>query len=125
MTHRERITEHIDLDVDTERWTCRRCDHDLGPADRGYKYGLRVRERDPSVIHRPLIDPTKYQYTFAPNPNWCRMIEYFCPGCAVMVEVQYLPPGFPVSHDSFDIEWFRAQARDRRDQQALETRGES
>ena len=123
MPIRERITEHIDLDVDAERWICHRCERDLGSADRGFKYGLLVSERDPSVIHRPLIDADKYRYTYAPDPALCRMLEYYCPGCAVMVEVQYLPPGFPIHHDSFDLQWFRERARRNAEKEAL-TSGE-
>lgn len=108
---RERITEHIDLDTDANVWFCHRCGRELGPATRGYKYSLLVRERDPAEVHRPLIDPERYDHTFAPDGTWCRMLEFYCPGCACMVEVQYLPPGHPISHDAFDVEWFRARRR--------------
>ena len=38
-------------------------------------------------------------YTFAPDPAWCRIVEFYCPGCGVMVENEYLPPGHPLTHD--------------------------
>lgn len=107
---RERITEHVDLDLEAQVWRCNRCDRELGSASRGFKHGLLVRERDPQEIHRPLIDPDRYDHTFSPDGSWCRMLEYYCPGCAVMVEVEYLPPGHPISHDSFDVAWFRERA---------------
>jgi acetone carboxylase gamma subunit len=104
---RERITEHLDINLDSERWVCRRCERELGDARQGVKRGLLVRERDPAEVHRPLIDPERYELTFAPDANWCRMLEYCCPGCAVLVEVEYLPPGHPVSHDIYDVDWLK------------------
>ncbi|MEM1140447.1 MAG: acetone carboxylase subunit gamma [Pseudomonadota bacterium] len=93
------ITEYLEINLDTERWHCRSCGEDIGPARDNYKKGLLIAERDPREIHRPLLDPEKYEFTHAPDPNWCRMIEYYCQGCATLVEVEYLPPGHPLTHD--------------------------
>ncbi|MCC6222862.1 MAG: acetophenone carboxylase [Thermoleophilia bacterium] len=93
---RIRITEYLDLDVESESWHCHRCDRHLGPASRSYKQGCLVHDRDPREIHRPLIEG---EYTFAPDPDWVRILEFYCPGCGTQVEVEYLPPGHPVTHD--------------------------
>ena len=104
----ERITEYLEVDLDTETWRCSRCGREHGSARESYKRGLVVHRRDPAEIHRPLIDADAYEYTFAPDAEWCQMLEYYCPGCAVMVEVEYLPPGHPITHDiELDLEWFR------------------
>ena len=83
---RRRITEYLEIDTDAERWHCVRCGHDLGDARSNYKHGCLVWERDPREVHRPIIEGT---YTFAPDPSWCRILEFICPGCAALVEVEY------------------------------------
>ena len=99
------VTEYLEIDLVTERWRCRRCNEDLGSARDNYKRGLLVYDRDPREIHRPLIDDKRYRYTFAPDPTWCRILEYYCPGCGTQVETEYLPPGHPPTNDiEFDID---------------------
>ena len=94
---RRRITEALDLDAASRRWLCNRCGHDLGPAERNYKEGCLVYDRDPREIHVPFDPPT--DFGFSPHPDWCRIVEFYCPGCAVMFDVEYLPPGHPITHD--------------------------
>ena len=89
------MTEYLEIDLETERWRCRRCAQDLGPARGNYKEGTLVYNRDPTEIHRPLIDPGRYEFTFAPDPAWCRILEFYCPGCGTQIEAEYLPPGHP------------------------------
>lgn len=93
------ITEYLEIDLAAERWHCRRCGHDIGPARSNYKEGLLVYERDPREIHRPILDAERYEYTYAPDPKWCRIIEFYCPECGTMMENEYLPPGHPLTHD--------------------------
>ena len=110
------MTEYLEIDLATERWRCRRCAHDLGPARGNYKAGTLVYDRDPTEIHRPLIDPGRYEFTFAPDPAWCRILEYYCPQCGVMMEAEYLPPGHPPVHDiEFDIDALKLQWKDRKE----------
>jgi acetone carboxylase gamma subunit len=104
----ERITEYLDVDLDRETWRCSRCAREHGSARESYKRGLLVHRRDPAEVHRPLIDPEAYPYTFAPDAQWCQLLEYYCPGCAALVEVEYLPPGHPITHDiELDLDWLR------------------
>lgn len=108
------VTEYLRIDLDRELWQCRRCDHDLGAARENYKRGLLVYDRDPREIHKPLLDPAKYNRTYSPDPAWCRILEYYCPQCGTMVEVEYLPPGHPPVHDiEFDIDALKLQWQDR------------
>jgi acetone carboxylase gamma subunit len=93
------ITEYLEIDLATERWHCRRCSHDIAAARSPYKEGLLVHERDPREVHDSIIDDKKYEFTYAPDPNWCRLIEFYCPGCGTMVENEYLPPGHPLTND--------------------------
>ena len=108
------VTEYLRIDLDREQWQCRRCDRGLGSARDNYKRGLMVYDRDPREIHPPLIDPARYERTYSPDPAWCRILEYYCPGCGTMVEVEYLPPGHPPLHDiDLDIDALKEQWRDR------------
>ena len=91
-----RATEYLAIDLDRERWKCVRCGGDLGPARSNYKEGCLVAERDPREIHPARLEGP---YTFAPDPQWCRVLEFYCPGCLTLVEVEYLPPGHPITHD--------------------------
>jgi acetophenone carboxylase len=93
---RIRVTEYVDLEVEDERWRCRVCDQDLGSARESYKHATRVHERDPREVHRAVIEG---EYTFAPDPEWVRIVEFYCPGCSTQVDTEYLPPGHPLTDD--------------------------
>ena len=93
---RLRVTEYLELDLDAEMWHCNRCGHLIGPAGHNYKEGCLVHERDPREIHRPVVEG---EFTLAPDPEWVRIVEFYCPGCGAQVETEYLPPGHPIIHD--------------------------
>lgn len=104
------VTENLRIDLDSERWECRACEAELNSARDNYKRGLLVYNRDPREIHKPLLDPGKYKFTYAPDPSWCRILEYYCPQCGAMIETEYLPPGHPPLHDiELDIDALKAQ----------------
>jgi acetone carboxylase, gamma subunit len=97
MESTRRITEYLDLDLAAERWRCHRCGADLGDARDSYKKGCLIAARDPAEVHPPLI-------------AWCQIVEFYCPRCAVLVEVEYLPPGHPLTRDiELDIDALKAR----------------
>jgi acetone carboxylase, gamma subunit len=96
MSTRLHLGEYLDADLNTERWHCHECGHDFGALRENYKLGLLVGERDPREIHPPVIEG---EHTFAPNGDWIRIIEFYCPGCGRQVESEYLPPGHPLTQD--------------------------
>lgn len=99
------MTEYLNIDLVKENWCCRKCNYEITSARNNYKTGLLVHVRDPREIHRPIIDEKRYEYTFAPDPNWVQIVEYYCPECGIQMEVEYLPPGHPPQHDmEFDID---------------------
>ncbi|MGB1882941.1 MAG: acetone carboxylase subunit gamma [Gammaproteobacteria bacterium] len=105
------VTEYLMIDLEKERWHCRRCDHDLGNARDNYKRGLLVYDRDPREIHKPLLDPKAYEFTFSPDPEFTALLEYYCPGCGTMVEVEYTIPGHPPTRDiDLDIDSLKIKA---------------
>lgn len=96
-----RITEYLDIDLAKELWCCNRCGRELGPARENYKHFTLVYERDPREIHKPYVPPesSPFGHNTCPDPEWCRILEFYCPNCATMFEVEYLPPGHPPTHD--------------------------
>jgi acetone carboxylase, gamma subunit len=104
------MTEYLEIDLDSERWQCRRCGQDLASARDNYKTGTLVHDRDPQEIHRPLLDQARYEFTFAPDPAWCRILEYYCPDCGTQLETEYLPPGHPPVFDmEIDVDALKTQ----------------
>lgn len=42
-----------------------------------------------------------------PDPRWCVIREYYCPGCKTQLEVEAVPPGYPVIFDFLpDVDGF-------------------
>ena len=102
-----RFTEYLNLDLDTEKWCCHDCGTELIGARENYKHGCLVAERMPEEIHNPVIDG---EYTFAPDKDWIRILEFYCPNCARQIETEYLPPGHPITHDiELDIDSLKAR----------------
>ena len=107
MTQLLHVGDKLDLCLDRERWICGKCGHDLGDGRDNVKRGLLVAERDPAEIHPPLIEGP---YTFSPNPEWIRILEFYCPGCGLQVETEYLPPGHPITNTTqIDLDRLRAR----------------
>ena len=107
MANKIRVTEYVDLDLDAEQWLCNRCGHLLGPARDNYKKGCLLYGRDARDLHNPIIDG---KYTFSPDPDWIRIVEFYCPGCGVQVDTEYLPPGHPITWDiEIDIDSLKAK----------------
>jgi acetone carboxylase, gamma subunit len=92
-----RITEYLEIDLDQESWVCQRCGHHLISARENYKRGCMVAERVLSEVHPPLMEGQAY--SFSPDTDYCRLIEFYCPKCGVVIENEYLPPGHPITHD--------------------------
>ncbi len=106
---KRRITENLDMDTDKLEWLCHDCGHSLGPAKANYKEGCLVAARDPRQVWRPLIDE-KYNYSY--DPEWTRLVEFYCPGCGALIELDVLPPGHPIAPDiELDVDKLVARTR--------------
>src|SRR5258706_1963688 len=93
---RIRMTEYLDLDVEEEMWYCHRCGHALIAAHENYKKGCLVYNRDPSEIHRPLLEGT---FTLSPDSAVIRIVEFYCPSRGTQSETEYLPHRHPSTDD--------------------------
>ncbi len=48
-----------------------------------------------------------YEGYHKPDPEWNEIREFYCPGCAAQLEVEALPPGYPIQFDFLpDIDGF-------------------
>jgi acetone carboxylase, gamma subunit len=102
-----RVTEYLDLDLGREEWSCNRCGQILGPARDSYKKGCLLYDRDPREVHNPIVEG---KFTFSPDPDWVRIVEFYCPGCGTQVETEYLPPGHPITWDiEIDIDSLKSK----------------
>jgi acetophenone carboxylase len=101
-----RVTEYLDVDLEKEMWRCSHCGTELGSARGPYFKGCLVYDRPGSEVYGPPIEIAQGQFVnYAPDPRFQRILEFYCPGCGTMVEVQYLPPGHPVPIDiALDID---------------------
>jgi len=45
-----------------------------------------------------------------PDPQWCEVREFYCPGCGAQLEVESVPPGYPITFDFLpDLDGFYAK----------------
>jgi acetone carboxylase gamma subunit len=98
-----RITEYLEIDLDHDTWVCQRCGYTLISALESYKKGCAVAERPLEEVHPRMVEGQAC--SFSPDPDYCRIVEFYCPSCGVMIENEYLPPGHPITHDlELDLE---------------------
>lgn len=105
-----RITEYLDIDLAREQWCCNRCGATLIGARENYKRGCLVAERPMEEVHPPVVPGGAFSFRF--DPDYCRLLEFYCPGCGVLIENEYLPPGHPITHDiELDIDALKRKHR--------------
>jgi acetone carboxylase, gamma subunit len=81
------------------------CGHEFCPPERNWKLEALIAVRDTEDALREL-----YPDKMHGDPAWNVLREYFCPGCKALLEVEAVPPGYPVVHDFVpDLEGFYEQ----------------
>lgn len=65
----------------------------------GYEFGdYRVNWK---IFAKVIVRRTReemleiYPYFMHPDPDWCEIREYICPGCGKLLSVEIVPPGYP------------------------------
>ncbi len=96
MSNRVQITEYLDIDLEREIWCCHKCGIELISARENYKKGCLVYERDPRTIYNPVVEGA---WSFSPPADWVALVEFYCPGCGIMIENELLPLGHPITQD--------------------------
>ena len=81
------------------------CGHEFGDYHRNWKLSARVRVRNT----KERLDEL-YPHPMGCNPEWMELREYFCPGCWTQLDVEAVPPGYPVVFNFLpDLEAFYAE----------------
>ena len=70
------------------------CGYEFGALDQNWKHAARILVRDSEALLEEIYD-TYHRC----DPNWMELREYFCPGCWSLLEVEAVPPGYPVLFD--------------------------
>lgn len=89
-------TEHLYVveKADGRRMVKCRCGHEFCDPDQNWKLEALVRVRDTDEQLHEL-----YPSVMASDPEWMNLREYICPGCATLLEVEAVPPGYPIVFD--------------------------
>lgn len=70
------------------------CGHEFGDYRRNWKLGALVRLRDDAASIGEI-----YPDKMGCHPDWMNLREFICPGCGRLLEVEAVPPGYPVVFD--------------------------
>ncbi len=98
--NRLRVTECVTMDLETDMWCCGRCAAELISARKPYLHGCLVHERAGAEIYGQPIEIGEGQFVnYAPDPSFLAILEFYCPNCGALMEVQYLPSGHPIPVD--------------------------
>lgn len=82
------------------------CGHDFGDYRINWKLAAQIYVRD----SEETLDEI-YPGFRKPDKDWCELREFTCPGCGVLLEVEVVPPGYPIVFeflpdlDGFYGEW--------------------
>ncbi len=78
------------------------CGHEFCSHTENWKLEALINVRETNEALREVY-PSKMHG----DPAWNELREYFCPGCRTLLEVEAVPPGYPVVHDFVpDLEAF-------------------
>jgi acetone carboxylase gamma subunit len=81
------------------------CGHEFCNHRENWKLEALINVRDTDEALREI-----YPEKMHGDPAWNVLREYFCPGCHAQLEVEAVPPGYPVVHDFVpDLEGFYEQ----------------
>ncbi|HTX10571.1 MAG TPA: acetone carboxylase subunit gamma [Solirubrobacteraceae bacterium] len=79
-----------------------RCGHEFCPPDQNWKLDALIHVRDSEEALLEIFPRMMHG-----DPEWQEIREYFCPGCHAQLEVEAVPPGYPIVHDFVpDIDGF-------------------
>lgn len=67
------------------------CGQEFGDYRQNWKLEALIRVRDSAATIDEL-----YPHFMGCNPEWMELREYFCPGCTTQLEVEAVPPGYPI-----------------------------
>jgi len=92
----------------TERIIKCRCGYEYGDYRENWKLGALIHVRETEEEINEL-----YPYPSKPDPQYCEIREFYCPGCGTQLEVETVPFGYPLVFDflpdldTFYREWLK------------------
>jgi acetone carboxylase gamma subunit len=97
------LTEHLFVvQKGDERIIKCSCGHEFGDYRKNWKHAALIYVRDTEE----KLDEI-FEGLHKPDPGWAVIREYYCPDCAAQLEVEAVPPGYPVVFDFLpDIDGF-------------------
>ena len=70
------------------------CGHEFGDYRRNWKLEARILVRNTDETLEEI-----YPGRTKTDPDWMEIREFICPGCATLLEVEAVPPGYPILFD--------------------------
>jgi acetone carboxylase gamma subunit len=70
------------------------CGYEFGDYKKNWKLGANIFIRDTKEKMTEI-----YPEMLAAETDWMELREYYCPGCFTLLEVEALPPGYPIVFD--------------------------
>ena len=67
------------------------CGHQVGPVAENWKRASRILVPEREELLEEIYGPCHRC-----DPRWMELREYYCPGCWSLLEVEAVPPGYPV-----------------------------
>jgi acetone carboxylase gamma subunit len=78
------------------------CGHEFGDYRSNWKLEALIYVRETQEQLEEI-----YPEKMSGDARWSSLREYFCPGCKTLLEVEAVPPGYPIVHDFLpDLEGF-------------------
>lgn len=78
------------------------CGHEFGSYKQNWKFNASIHVRKTKEDLEEI-----YPKMMHCEPGWMELREYFCPGCLTLLEVEAVPPGYPIVFDfQPDLETF-------------------
>jgi len=70
------------------------CGHEFGDYRENWKLKALIHVRESEEELKEL-----YPYTGTPEPDYCEVREFYCPGCGAQLQVETVPFGYPIVFD--------------------------
>ncbi|MFX1374378.1 MAG: acetone carboxylase subunit gamma [Promethearchaeota archaeon] len=90
------------------------CGYEFGDYKENWKYKCRIRVRDTMDAIEEL-----YPKYMGSDPEWEELREFYCPNCFTLLDIEAVPPGYPVIFnflpdiDTFYEKWLERKAPDK------------
>ncbi len=70
------------------------CGHDFGDYRTNWKLSALIFVRNTASDMHEI-----YPKMMGSDPDWMELREYYCPGCKRQLDVEAVPPGYPITFD--------------------------